>query len=195
MSFIISKWKLFFRNMFSTFSRLFAETIGSNEDSTDHNRYKPSSEPSSSFQYYHHNNHPYNHHHHHHIHRFHHPPPSLTPIITRPLDYSIFQKRSGYEDPSAYSSYGGLDKSDLYYVLPILMVIALGAFLIPIITTFFTAVITSQSAYCGYKKRVDNGYPFSVKSLLHQRASELKQIFDRAFNATINTNITTSGGQ
>lgn len=33
--------------------------------------------------------------------------------------------------------------SDFYYILPILLVIGLGSFLIPIISTFFTAMITS----------------------------------------------------
>ena len=52
---------------------------------------------------------------------------------------------------------GGIsEKSDFYYILPILLVIGLGSFLIPIISTFFTALVTSNNAIggcCGRRKR------------------------------------------
>lgn len=47
--------------------------------------------------------------------------------------------------------YSAVEKSDFYYIFPILLVIGLGSFLIPIISTFFTAMITSNSGLgcCG----------------------------------------------
>jgi hypothetical protein len=61
----------------------------------------------------------------------------------------------------SYGYGGGLsnEKSDFYYILPILLVIGLGSFLIPIISTFFTAIVTSNGAIggiggcCGRRKR------------------------------------------
>ena len=76
--------------------------------------------------------------------------------------YDTFSKRSSgsrvaREDYLDGGYYGGaIEKSDFYYVLPILLVIGLGSFLIPIISTFFTALVTSSSAIggcCGRRKR------------------------------------------
>lgn len=58
---------------------------------------------------------------------------------------------------SEHPAFSGLDKtSDFYYILPILLVIGLGSFLIPIISTFFTAMITSgggAGGCCGRRRR------------------------------------------
>ncbi|KAI1307223.1 hypothetical protein HDE_00825 [Halotydeus destructor] len=51
----------------------------------------------------------------------------------------------------------GVEKNqEFYYILPILLVIGLGSFLIPIISTFFTAMITTNGTVggcCGRKRR------------------------------------------
>lgn len=59
--------------------------------------------------------------------------------------------------------FGGMsvERSDFMYVLPILLVIGLGSFLIPIISTFFTAIVTSSSGIggcCGRRKRQESLY-------------------------------------
>lgn len=64
-----------------------------------------------------------------------------TPMNNRRYDYE-----GRTFEPVEPWHHGGqqLDRtSDFYYVLPILLVIGLGSFLIPIISTFFTAMITS----------------------------------------------------
>lgn len=76
-------------------------------------------------------------------------------------------------DPRLFDPYGAADefggayeRSDFYYVLPILLVIGLGSFLIPIISTFFTAMVTSSSALggcCGRRKRY--GIPPALESI------------------------------
>lgn len=65
--------------------------------------------------------------------------------------------------------YGGaVEKSDFLYILPILLVIGLGSFLIPIISTFFTALVTSSSAIggcCGRRRRRDNNPMIGIDTI------------------------------
>lgn len=94
-------------------------------------------------------------------------------------------ERRGYEDFhlfNGHGQYGGMDRSDFYYVLPILLVIGLGAFLIPIITTFFTALVTSNTALCGRRKRNDH-FVVDWKPLLHEKVLEMWTTVERAFQA------------
>jgi hypothetical protein len=93
-------------------------------------------------------------------------------------------ERRGYEDFHLFNGghYGGMDRSDFYYVLPILLVIGLGAFLIPIITTFFTALVTSNTALCGRRKRNDH-FVLDWKPLLQEKVLEMWTTVERAVQA------------
>lgn len=86
---------------------------------------------------------------------------------------------------------GAVEKSEFYYVLPILLVIGLGSFLIPIISTFFTALVTSSGAIggcCGRRKRrgsvVDINPIFGIDSIYEIWDSVEKAIekFAKAFD-------------
>lgn len=76
------------------------------------------------------------------------------PKFEKRQDY--YHDSRGYEPlEGIFSSHGSmLDRnSDFYYILPILLVIGLGSFLIPIISTFFTAMITSGGLAGGCCRR------------------------------------------
>lgn len=80
---------------------------------------------------------------------------SAPPKFEKRQDY-YHDTRTGYEPlEGIFSSHGSmLDRnSDFYYILPILLVIGLGSFLIPIISTFFTAMITSGGLAGGCCRR------------------------------------------
>lgn len=76
----------------------------------------------------------------------------------------------------------GLERSDFLYVLPILLVIGLGAFLIPIITTFFITLISSQGSYCGRRKR---SVPRKEENefILNEKVGDLWRAFEQAFSS------------
>ena len=78
--------------------------------------------------------------------------------------------------------------SDFYYVLPILLVIGLGSFLIPIISTFFTALITSGGVggCCGRKTRGsrDNHLLFDKINNLWDSVEKSFSKFSRNFTIT-----------
>lgn len=116
----------------------------------------------------------------------HHTPPPRPYLYKYPMPMSYYYRRRlpdydrrygsearGYElasfEQGPFSS--GLDKSqDFFYILPILLVIGLGSFLIPIISTFFTAMVTSNGAIggcCGRKRRrnADKNKPVSETTL------------------------------
>ncbi len=90
---------------------------------------------------------------------------SLPPYLwqLKPSYYGNNRQHSKSERMARYDGWleggfpgGAVEKSDFYYVLPILLVIGLGSFLIPIISTFFTALVTSSSSIggcCGRRKR------------------------------------------
>ncbi len=89
---------------------------------------------------------------------------SMPPFLwqLKPSYYGNYRQDSKSERMARYDGWydsfpgGAVEKSDFYYVLPILLVIGLGSFLIPIISTFFTALVTSSSAIggcCGRRKR------------------------------------------
>lgn len=110
------------------------------------------------------------------------------PVVTSPLKSDYFAHRN--DDDAGPFSYSNVDKSDLYYVLPILMVIALGAFIIPVITTFFTAIITSNSVNCERRRRSSssakiNPLNFDEHLVLNERIADLWHIFNKAFSASI----------
>jgi hypothetical protein len=70
--------------------------------------------------------------------------------------HSKLERMARYDGLFDFYPGGAIEKSEFYYVLPILLVIGLGSFLIPIISTFFTALVTSSSAIggcCGRRKR------------------------------------------
>uniref|UniRef100_T1KRR9 Uncharacterized protein n=1 Tax=Tetranychus urticae TaxID=32264 RepID=T1KRR9_TETUR len=100
---------------------------------------------------------------------------------TRRWDFQDYQyQRRGYEDYGLFAGHhGGMDRSDFYYVLPILLVIGLGAFLIPIITTFFTALVTSNTALCGRRKR--NDHLVGWKPRLQEKVLEMWTTVEKAF--------------
>jgi hypothetical protein len=77
----------------------------------------------------------------------------------------------------------GLERHDFYYILPILLVIGLGAFLIPIITTFFVALISSQGSYCGGRKKRSYQTRDEEKPFLQQRILEVWSLLERAFDS------------
>ncbi len=94
------------------------------------------------------------------------PVSSFSPILLqlKPYkpSYGAIKRRQSLSRVARYDGgfegyYGGaIEKSEFYYILPILLVIGLGSFLIPIISTFFTALVTSQGAIggcCGRRKR------------------------------------------
>ena len=72
----------------------------------------------------------------------------------RRQDYDFSMPRT-FDHIDPYGGHAVDRTSDFYYVLPILLVIGLGSFLIPIISTFFTAMITSGGigGCCGRKAR------------------------------------------
>lgn len=87
-----------------------------------------------------------------------------TDSVIRSLVPPKFEKRQDYyhDYPRTFEPLEGifsphgsmLDRnSDFYYILPILLVIGLGSFLIPIISTFFTAMITSGGLAGGCCRR------------------------------------------
>lgn len=80
-------------------------------------------------------------------------PLSSTLIQDRSFFDGIFHPPPAHHHSLAPHHHFGVERSDFLYVLPILLVIGLGAFLIPIITTFFITLITSQGSYCGRRKR------------------------------------------
>lgn len=71
------------------------------------------------------------------------PPEKSRTNPKRRQDYEIPLTRT-FDHMDPYGGGQSLERtSDFYYILPILLVIGLGSFLIPIISTFFTALITS----------------------------------------------------
>ena len=73
----------------------------------------------------------------------------------KPLDHPI------HEPHHHYTPEHGIEKSEFYYILPILLVIGLGSFMIPIISTIFTAMITSNNGALGFgccSKRRDQNF-------------------------------------
>ena len=76
----------------------------------------------------------------------------------------VIPQRISRNDNNFFDHYFGgmsVERSDFMYVLPILLVIGLGSFLIPIISTFFTAIVTSSSGVggcCGRRKRHQSFY-------------------------------------
>lgn len=76
---------------------------------------------------------------------------------------------------------GPMDRtSDFYYILPILLVIGLGSFLIPIISTFFTAMVTSGglAGCCGRRKRRHESS--GEKPFLLEKINDLWESFENS---------------
>lgn len=100
-----------------------------------------------------------------------------------------FQSRT-FDSLDGWVGGGGLDRtSDFYYILPILLVIGLGSFLIPIISTFFTAMVTSGGVggCCGRRKRRHEDRP---KPLLLEKINEVWETFEESWdNLTTNFNL------
>lgn len=87
-------------------------------------------------------------------------PPRSRLHPNRRQDYEIPLTRT-FDHIDPYAGHAVDRTSDFYYVLPILLVIGLGSFLIPIISTFFTALITSGGigGCCGRKTRGSREHP------------------------------------
>jgi hypothetical protein len=79
----------------------------------------------------------------------------------------------------------GLEKSELYYVLPILVVLGLGSFIIPVISTLFTAMITSNNGALGFgccKRRRDENVR-SLQTEWQEKIADLWSIVETAFSS------------
>lgn len=123
-----------------------------------------------------------------------HPPPLVPvhhkhhhhPIPPFPHPSSIMKRHDNFQSRTFDTLDGwvggGLDRtSDFYYILPILLVIGLGSFLIPIISTFFTAMVTSGGVggCCGRRKRRHEGKP---KPLLLEKINEIWEMFEESWD-------------